>query len=92
MSHLHTVNSARHLTDCIRFLKQDDALLLIEDGVYCLTTTDLSQLPDSVNVYALLDDVSARGLGQRPADCCELISSKAFVQLCCDHAKVINWF
>ena len=92
MSHLHTVNSSAQLSDCTRFLKDGDALLLIEDGVYCLVADDLINLSKSVAVYALDDDIDARGLGQRPRGRSTGISYTEFIQLCCDHPKVINWF
>ncbi len=92
MNHLHTVNSSEHLSDCLRFLKGGDALLLIEDGVYCLTNTALNNLPSSVAVYALLDDTNARGLSQQAENHSKIISYNEFVQLCCDHQRIINWF
>ena len=92
MSHLHTVNSSEQLPDCTRFLKDGDALLLIEDGVYCLVAEELTNLPESVAVYALHDDVNARGLRQHSRDRGKTVSYREFIQLCCDHPKVINWF
>jgi len=92
MSHLHTVNSSEQLSDCARFLTDGDALLLIEDGVYCLVADELNNLSKSVTVYALHDDIDARGLGQHTLDRSKTISYTGFIQLCCDHPKVINWF
>ncbi|MBL4821585.1 MAG: sulfurtransferase complex subunit TusB [Gammaproteobacteria bacterium] len=92
MSHLHTLNNVELLQDCARFLSDGDALLLIEDGVYCVTQAELGQLPDSITVYCLQDDVDARGLGQLAQEHSQKIGFEGFVGLCCTHSKIINWF
>jgi len=92
MNHLHTVNSSGQLSDCTRFLEDGDALLLIEDGVYSLVSDELNNLSESVTVYALHDDINARGLEKYAQDRSKTISYTEFIQLCCDHPKVINWF
>jgi tRNA 2-thiouridine synthesizing protein B len=95
---LHTLNRAPSqsalLTDCLNATSNGDALLLLEDGVYCALDNDhsLLQLPEGVRCYVLAADVAARGLGARLKPDITLIDDAGFVQLCCDHDKVLSWF
>jgi tRNA 2-thiouridine synthesizing protein B len=98
MMTLHTLNRAPShaalLTDCLNACHRGDALLLLEDGVYCALNsleTPL-QLPDDVSCFALEADVAARGLSGRLLANVTLVDDAGFVQLCCDHARSISWF
>jgi len=68
---LHTVNKSPYsntaLESCLRFIQQDDVILLLEDGVYAAANgTRISHLIekalDTHSVYAIQADVKARGL------------------------------
>lgn len=68
---LHTVNkspfSHTSLESCLRFIKSDDVLLLLEDGVYAAARgTSRSHLVEQAlkngQVYAMQADLKARGL------------------------------
>lgn len=96
MSVLHTIaRSPRSalLNSCQPTLAQSDALLLLEDGVYyCLDGQALASLPKGCRVFALREDVRARGLADKLPAAVERVSTKKFVALCCDFDKVVNWF
>lgn len=96
MTTLHTLNKSSDreaMASCLGLLRKGDSLLLLEDGVYhCCAPDWLADLPRKCTVYGLREDLLARGLMDRVADDIKVISTRKFVQLCCDHSKVINWF
>ncbi len=98
MTVLHTISkapSSQLLAQCCKALHKGDALLLLEDGVYygVQSAAELSAaIPDKVAQFCLREDVTARGLQERLAGHIESISMRQFVELCCKHDKVINWF
>jgi tRNA 2-thiouridine synthesizing protein B len=86
---LHTVNkspfSATALESCLRFIRDGDVILLLEDGVYAAAdSTSKSQLiGDAVgkySVYAMQADVKARGL-ENLIDGVQLADYNDFVKL-----------
>jgi tRNA 2-thiouridine synthesizing protein B len=98
---LHTYNKSltsgeARLHDCLHMLAPGDSLLLLEDGVYLaahlqpgMQHRDL--IPQGVKLYALGPDVAARGIsGKIPVDF-SAIDYTAFVQLCLEHPRVVNW-
>ena len=96
---LHTVNKpAPHqsLELCLRFIAEDDIVVLLEDGVY----NALSASPGAMKlqdaridrIVALQPDLIARGLESRHAPVAEAIDYHAFVALCCQCDKVQSWF
>ena len=92
MSHLHTLNNRSLLSLCLRSVENGDSLLLIENGVYGAIQPHVAEIPAGVAVYALQNDLDARGLSTRTAENVEVITDTGFVRLCCEHDKVINWF
>lgn len=96
MSCLHTINlspSSGILSICAPLLLPGDAVIFLEDGIYCCTVPDiLSSLQPTISLYALKEDLIARGALEQcnsqvnPVDCTQ------FVSLCCDFEKVISWF
>lgn len=96
---LHTVNKpAPHqaLALCLRFVADDDIVLLLEDGVYnALATSNAAmQLHEATlnRIVALQPDIIARGLAGQHAATVELIDYHDFVELCCQCDKVQSWF
>lgn len=94
---LHTVNKSPFRTDCLRnclrFIGDGDAVLLLEDGVYGASQgveTGLDARPD-LPVYAIAADVAARGLADRIRDRVRVIDYDGFVELCTQYAIVKNW-
>lgn len=96
MSTLHTIAKSPDsnlLESCARLLSDNDVLLFIEDGVIYASRIDLlASLSDKQKLFALREDVNARGLQNKIASNVEVISMRKFVQLCCDHKKIVNWF
>lgn len=92
MSHLHTLNNPALLALCLRACQAGDSLLLLEDGVYCVMETKLPEQLDEVSVFALREDLEARGLQNRTEASITAVSMTDFVRLCCDASRVINWF
>ncbi len=97
---LHTVNQSpfdkQTLVHCLNRCGEDDSILLIENGVYAaLTDGVFSKLLSGAaiqTVYALEEDVLARGLGSKILPTIKLIDYAQFVQLCTEHALVQSWF
>lgn len=102
MSILHTVNkssfSSNTLTSCLKVCSNNDAILLIEDGVFsalkgALSAKDLQhQISHGVSVYALKNDIEARGLGCKIMDNVQLTDYEGFVQLSITHRCVQSWY
>ena len=85
MATLHLVNHARALPACLARAGTDDAVLLLEDGVYAAA----APLPRAV--FVLEADVRARGLGTRlPAEAA-VIDDAGFVDLVVAHQPVVTW-
>lgn len=95
MSTLHTLNkSPSHKTlfeQLIEASEAGDAILLIEDGVYYCMQSTLNRRLQDMPVYALKDDLLARGIPDEESDTI-LASYEDFVELTTQHDKVINWY
>jgi sulfur relay protein TusB/DsrH len=87
MAALHLVNRADALPACLAVAAPDDAILLLEDGVYAATP---AQAPDRT-VHVLDVDVHARGLDTRLATHATRVSDADFVALVVDHQPVVTW-
>ncbi len=102
MSTLHTINkspfSNTSLSSCIKICSKNDAILLLEDGVFGALTSapdaeQLQQLIDSgTRIFAITDDVKARGLSNKLLPAIELIDYNSFVQLTIEHRCVQSWY
>jgi tRNA 2-thiouridine synthesizing protein B len=81
------------LESCLASAKEDDALLFLEDGVYYSSHNSIDvKTPQNMSVFALREDISARGLDQLVLSKIEIVNYRAFVNLCVRYDKVINWF
>ncbi len=87
MPTLHVINKANALPGCLSVAGTNDALLLIEDGVYAGTGPRSPQRP----LYALAADVVARGLGERLGPSVTVVTDAEFVQLAVDHQPIVSW-
>ncbi|MBH3338267.1 sulfurtransferase complex subunit TusB [Pseudomonas mendocina] len=90
----HSPFADSRLASCLRLLGGADALLLSGDAVYALQpgTANLQALqlmPTSVALYALDEDLAARGLQARER--VQVVDYPAFVELCTRYAKVNSW-
>ena len=97
---LHTVNRSPFQHDtlraCLRVAAAEDAILLIEDGVYgAIEESELARLlgdAPAPRVYALLADVEARGLTSLIQSSIALVDYRGFVDLTAQHDRVVSWF
>ena len=98
---LHTLNKPLSqpvaLQACLRTINAGDALLLIEDGVYCARKAEaqhsgLEQLSYDILLYALKTDVQARGIESHLYERVQLIDYHGFVELSETHAGCQSWY
>jgi tRNA 2-thiouridine synthesizing protein B len=87
MGALHLVNRGAALVNCLRVATADDAILLLEDGVYAA----VAGLAPARPMHALEVDVLARGLEHRLAPSVSLASDEAFVTLVEAHQPIVTW-
>lgn len=102
MSTLHTINKSPYahntLLSCLKVCTERDGVLLLEDGVFGATTfapgaDELQMLSQrGVKVFALMNDIKARGLEEKLAPNITLIDYNTFVQLTLDHRCVQSWY
>lgn len=96
MSCLHTINRSPNsnlLRSCLNVISPGDAILFIEDGVYhCGSEQDLKVVIETMKIYGLREDMLARATLSKAIDGIELIDTNRFVELCCEHDKVVSWF
>jgi len=97
MSMLHLVNKSPYernsLSTCVGYVKEGDALLLIEDGVYAAVKGGgaAAQL-QGLDVSVLGPDLAARGIGEdKLADGVKVVDYAAFVDLVEAKDKVQSW-
>lgn len=84
---LHIVNKAAALDTCLPLLGDNDALLLIEDGVYAAR-----QRPEAPGTFHVLEsDLKARGLLGRIDDAFQVTSYDGFVSLVEQHQPIVTW-
>ncbi|MCM5703508.1 sulfurtransferase complex subunit TusB [Larsenimonas salina] len=94
---LHILNrsafSSATPDDALRAAVPGDALVLVEDGVYCaLDARWCASLPLDVAVYVLSEDLEARGLGARTDARVQTVTVDDFVELTATHSQSISWF
>ncbi len=92
---LHIVNKSPYrqqaLHDCAEFCGPQDALVLIEDGVYAVNHPDLALIINrGTRVFAIKADALARGLAAENAQC-EFVDYDRFVALCVEYPKQKSW-
>lgn len=102
MSTLHTINKSPFLnsalSSCIKICSTNDAILLLEDGVFgAIKSTPLSaQLQElmhsGVRLFAISADIKARGLTEKLLASIELVDYDSFVQLTVEHRCVQSWY
>ncbi|AHL75298.1 sulfur relay protein DsrH [Stutzerimonas stutzeri] len=99
MSTLHLLSHSPfadgRLVSCLHLLGAGDALLLSGDAVYALQAATaqrqaLELLPDGIALFALKEDIAARGLVNLP-ERLQQVDYPAFVELCCRYARTNAW-
>lgn len=95
---LHLVNQSPFATStlscCLAVVGDGDSVLLFEDGVYgaIADCEILKALATSISIYALREDVKARGLADDLSDSIKLVDYNGFVELTENHQAVTSWF
>ncbi|GJM12969.1 MAG: multidrug MFS transporter [Pseudohongiella sp.] len=96
MSCLHTINKSsdsKLLESCLNVIAAGDAILFLEDGVYhCNSANTIRSIGEKVKVYGLREDILARATLAKLDSKVEVVDNAKFVELCCEHAKVVSWF
>jgi tRNA 2-thiouridine synthesizing protein B len=97
MSILHLMNKSPYetanLDTCIDYMRDGDALLLIEDAVYAaIKSGKASARLGDVDVSVLGPDLAARGIGEdKLADGVKVVGYGEFVDLAAEKDKVQSW-
>ena len=94
---LHTLSTSPWHADIaamLRLIKKGDELLLLSDGVTAAVAQGrfleiLQSAP--ISLYALQDDIEARGLAGQIADSVVRVSYTDFVRLTVKHAGQLAW-
>jgi len=101
MTTLHTVNkspfASQSLRSCLKHVREGDAVLMIEDGVYGATggtamSSDVEKAAKNVSVYVLGPDLRARGIETtRLAAGVSVKDYAGFVELAAEHDITNAW-
>lgn len=102
MSTLHTVNKSPFATNtlasCLRVCAAQDAILLLEDGVFgaikqapCAEELD-ALISKGLKVYAMESDIKARSLSDKLHPGITVTDYNGFVQLSLDYRCVQSWY
>lgn len=102
MTTLHTVNkspfSHSELESCLDISRGGDAILLIENGVFAAKAGNVwhQRLTEAISkgipVYALKNDLIARGLSAEQCEPIQLMDYADFVELTCHHERTQSWY
>jgi len=89
-------NCSSSLGACLDIMQPGDGLLLLEEAVYLLAnsgkpTLDTVQIPEKFRLCLLEEDLAARGLSARINPRYTVVNYPAFVGLCLEFGKVVNW-
>lgn len=105
MKTLHILNkSPKHpfpALQCARFYSERDSILLIEDAVYYtipstyqhfLSTPELKDRQITATIYALKEDIDARGIAMQTHSDIKVVTYEGFVELTASHDKSSSWY
>lgn len=90
---LHIVKRLEQLIWLPRYVKSDDSLLLVEQAVYAskLHSPYYRYLPSVGSIYALEEDLVARGWLEASAEQIRIINIAEFVEMTVKIEKSISW-
>lgn len=101
MSTLHTVNKSPFgngsLASCLNHVKDGDAILMFEDGVYGATqgttiAAAVAEKSGNVAIYVLQGDADARGIAAaRLIKGVSSVDYAGFVELAAQHGRTNAW-
>lgn len=99
MSTLHIVSASpfdsHALQSALAAASQNDAILLIQNGVYAAVEAPkinvmMAAIPPELAIYALAEDVEARALASMRKNI-NKVSYSDFVNLVCQHRNSVSW-
>jgi tRNA 2-thiouridine synthesizing protein B len=97
---LHIVNKSPFQTStfesCLRMAQAGHAVLLIEDGIYAVTSGSsaearVREAAGRLKFYALKPDTEARGMSAKVIDGVTLVDYGGFVDLVAQHSTSHSW-
>ncbi|MBD8168883.1 sulfurtransferase complex subunit TusB [Erwinia persicina] len=94
---LHTLMTSPFRTDIsalLRLLAEGDAVLLLQDGVIAALEGNRvleALLNAPISVYALREDLDARGLAAQISSKVTVVSYTGFVELAVSHPQQMTW-
>ncbi|NKF50597.1 sulfurtransferase complex subunit TusB [Shewanella sp. WXL01] len=97
LHHIQTsVQNDNALTLCLRYIGEQDAIILCGDAINALLDTSWQQALAGTNVFILEQDMQSRGLATHLAPVISgldigVIDYATFVSLSLQYAKVITW-
>ncbi|MDX1694258.1 MAG: sulfurtransferase complex subunit TusB [Ketobacteraceae bacterium] len=77
------------LDRCLKAARENDGILLIEDGVYSWQLLQSFMTERTLSGYVLEPDIIARNLEPTPLN---RVSYDDFVELCTRYSKTVSWF
>lgn len=98
ISTLHLIRTSafnnNNLSSCLNTLLDDDAVILLDDGCYCLQHVVISKLFDkNIKLYFIDEHVKARGilLSNKQTEQFKSIDLTALLHLTMTYTKTITW-
>ncbi|ATF09825.1 sulfurtransferase complex subunit TusB [Candidatus Enterovibrio altilux] len=95
---LHTIYTSPYATSslglCLNYAQKNSEILLAEDAVIAAVEQGYwypRLISSGYRVYALVDDLNARGLTTKIGDGIELVDIKGFINLTENHFSQIKW-
>ncbi len=96
---LHIVNKSsferNSLKSCLNTIDDTSIILLIEDGVISaannVNSYMLADLAADSRVFALQEDIDARGISSKVADNIKLVDYAGFVDLVVEQGTAVSW-
>jgi len=88
-----SIYNSNELEQCIDIIRANDALVLLDDGCYCLTHQSLEQLKiriPTVSIYVIKEQADARAV-KTSNTWVKAISLKQLVGLTFEYNSAITW-
>ncbi|WP_280567924.1 sulfurtransferase complex subunit TusB [Chromohalobacter sp. 296-RDG] len=94
---LHLLNRAPSSSsvhqDVLRAMREEDGLMLIEDGVFGAVSAQVQHFPGlEGRLFALREDLESRGLAGRCDARVIIVDMDGFVALTEDAQRTVSWF
>ena len=87
MSVVHLLSNVDALDSCLQTIEQDDALVLLSDGVFVISDKKLKKL--AISISAIHEDAISRGVELMPH--VKSVSYEDLVELVGTHHSSVSW-